>query len=222
MRRPSGGAGFILAALLLPALSNARRKAYQTNCVSNFRQIGLALNMYVSDYNDTLCGSVNGAGEPAGLQEGQLPGYDDSKRNHLAYYLGQYMGRPAPSPTWVTIKPFVCPGLQHYGVIQTEVTNTMVFGLPATGTNSWTDNPLPWRIFGYYNPPEPPHRIPEIIAFKPVTEVWVLGDMDKVSNPTPAWAVNLPDQPVHGKVRNYLYLDGHVTARKVGAPDVKY
>ena len=40
----------ILAALLLPALANAKRKALQAQCTSNQKQIGVALNMYFSDY----------------------------------------------------------------------------------------------------------------------------------------------------------------------------
>ncbi len=39
----------ILAALMLPALSRAKAKAKTTNCVSNLRQIGLAMTMYLSD-----------------------------------------------------------------------------------------------------------------------------------------------------------------------------
>jgi prepilin-type N-terminal cleavage/methylation domain-containing protein len=44
----------ILAGLLLPALIGARRRAQSTACLSNLHQIGIALDLYVRDYNDRL------------------------------------------------------------------------------------------------------------------------------------------------------------------------
>ena len=44
----------ILAALLLPALSKVKKKSLQGDCVSNQRQIGVALALYTSDNSDVL------------------------------------------------------------------------------------------------------------------------------------------------------------------------
>lgn len=42
----------ILAALLLPALMNAKDQAKTAACSGNLKQIGLAMTMYVNDFND--------------------------------------------------------------------------------------------------------------------------------------------------------------------------
>lgn len=44
----------IIAALLFPVFSNARESARTTRCLSNLRQIALALQLYLSDYSDTF------------------------------------------------------------------------------------------------------------------------------------------------------------------------
>jgi prepilin-type N-terminal cleavage/methylation domain-containing protein len=42
----------ILAGMLLPALSNARKKAYGVACINNQKQIYLGVTMYAGDYKD--------------------------------------------------------------------------------------------------------------------------------------------------------------------------
>lgn len=44
----------LLAGLLLPSLSGARRRAQSAACVSNLHQLGLALNLYVEDNENHL------------------------------------------------------------------------------------------------------------------------------------------------------------------------
>src|SRR4051812_37313072 len=42
----------ILAAMLLPALSRAKDRALGAGCLSNTKQIGLAMTMYAGDHED--------------------------------------------------------------------------------------------------------------------------------------------------------------------------
>jgi prepilin-type N-terminal cleavage/methylation domain-containing protein len=44
----------ILAALLLPALAQAKSKAQRINCVSNLRQVGFTTSMYTADNKETF------------------------------------------------------------------------------------------------------------------------------------------------------------------------
>ena len=83
----------ILAALLLPALTNAQRKAYQTGCLSNLRQASMALHMWVDDNDGWM---PPGQGSTFGLWSGQQTSYNSSSVSELAYYLAPYLGYHAP------------------------------------------------------------------------------------------------------------------------------
>ena len=51
----------ILASLLLPALAKAKDQARLANCLSNQRQWGLGLQLYLVDNSDSLPRDVMGA-----------------------------------------------------------------------------------------------------------------------------------------------------------------
>jgi prepilin-type N-terminal cleavage/methylation domain-containing protein/prepilin-type processing-associated H-X9-DG protein len=49
----------VLAAIVSPSLAKAREKARQANCLSNLRQMGSAVLMYVQDYDETFPNGIN-------------------------------------------------------------------------------------------------------------------------------------------------------------------
>jgi prepilin-type N-terminal cleavage/methylation domain-containing protein len=54
----------ILAAMLLPALRNAKDTAKQVACLSQLRGIGIGLSMYAGDYNGNLPNAGSGSCQP--------------------------------------------------------------------------------------------------------------------------------------------------------------
>jgi prepilin-type N-terminal cleavage/methylation domain-containing protein/prepilin-type processing-associated H-X9-DG protein len=48
----------ILAALLLPALSAAKKRAQQTYCMNSLKQLGLGMQIYLGDFSDVFPGAA--------------------------------------------------------------------------------------------------------------------------------------------------------------------
>ena len=90
----------ILAALLLPALAQAKQTALKAKCISNLKQVGIAIQMYVNENEDTL---------PGPLWAGQPYEYDDTTTNCLPYYLAEYLSTPPPSAQVSLSEVFLCP-----------------------------------------------------------------------------------------------------------------
>src|SRR5205814_7758658 len=94
----------ILAAVLLPALARAKTRAQTVQCLSNLKQVGVALQLYVDDNQQSLPGPV---------WAGARASYDKSSADELIYYIATYLGSPAPSAQTVIAKAFICPGYEH-------------------------------------------------------------------------------------------------------------
>jgi len=97
----------VLIAMLLPALSRARNAAKTVVCLSNLRQMGLAMNMYVNDWRMYPWIGTNGTYQWAD----QLSKYTRTLGWETDnWYLGhtkQYLWKVSPSLVGATI--FGCP-----------------------------------------------------------------------------------------------------------------
>src|SRR5271170_6825455 len=63
----------ILAAMLLPALSKAKQKAWAVNCMNSTKQLTLAWIMYAGDNNDRTTGVYANGMDPGTYVVGQNP-----------------------------------------------------------------------------------------------------------------------------------------------------
>ena len=89
----------ILAALLLPVLKEAQRRAQSIACLNNEKQLGLALNMYLTDNNDYLPWPNWGNDEPStGCPAGWLYHGDPNTPNNLT------QGAAADTANWPTYR----------------------------------------------------------------------------------------------------------------------
>jgi prepilin-type N-terminal cleavage/methylation domain-containing protein len=101
----------ILAAMLLPALTRAKLKATQASCLSNQKQLGLALTMYCGDNNEKipLCMGADGGGfwdpPPGGWNVGSVAVGLITIQNCLKNVNGNRLYQYAPN-----VGVYHCPG----------------------------------------------------------------------------------------------------------------
>ena len=192
----------ILAGLLLPALAKAKQKAQQAGCLSNMKQIGVAIHMYADDNDDTLPGPVFA---------GARASYDINSSQELIWFIADYLGAPKPSPRTVVADVFVCPGYLR----KAPAIGSMI-GRKCYLLNDDVDPSPLNRVppFGYpIAPLAQPLKLSSFDTYKPPSDVFAIVDVDKGNvNPTVSWWSDLPYEPVHGAVREQLFFDWHVEA----------
>lgn len=223
----------ILAAILLPVLSSAKRRALQIQCAANYHQVGMALHMYLDDHNDRLPPgeSVQNPDSPAQLDLTEMPAYNSGTTNFLPYYLAAYLSLPAPSAVGsgnaILTKFLLCPAYGHtytnYVPTSDNGLHAFCYSLTRLGNPQFAS--LTNYPFGKQSEGQQPMKLAEIAAEASLSDVWAVADLDwaavggDINDPPLGLGDDkyqyTPMDPVHKTVRNFLYFDMHTGTKKV-------
>ena len=219
----------ILAAMLLPALAKAKAKAYQTSCLNNLKQVGLAFQMYADENGDFL---------PGPLERRVYAGYYAGTLNDPADYIYNYLALPAPasfpatSALNNTTPIFTCPAQIQFSVSSSIVLPGKRVTYSVRGAIIPNNNAS--RPFGYpagTTPPlvppltqdQPPLKMTAITQYtNDLSGCYAMRDVDlQIDNdPAVSWQMPAPNQQisslaVHGNnLRNVIFFDWHAQAVK--------
>jgi prepilin-type N-terminal cleavage/methylation domain-containing protein len=206
----------ILAALLLPVLARAKQSGYRVQCVNNFKQLTIAINLYADEHNDYLPGPV---------WQGLYHVYDNQHTFFMPYYLATYLSQPAPAPSPQVLKEAICPasartwGTSPYADPVMTLSQPLSYIVSIEVTNLSDD--LVTRPFGYPYGSIPGSSSADDEATKRLKDIrnpsasWAIVDADQLNAvPLASYYPYLPPAPIHGDVRNTLFFDSHIEAVK--------
>lgn len=222
----------ILAAMLLPALARAKRRAQAVQCMNNTKQITMGWLMYNGDNNGTFV--VNHAGTSStDTTLSWVTGWEDyngsAADTNLDYLvssqysiLGPYLKNPAV---------YKCPTDNSLSYGQTGMPRVRTYsmngavGQDGTGQADPRNKPNSWLPYPMYK-----NFIKESdLVTMGATELWILLDEDVDSINDGSFAVQMPasaastqwiDLPskAHGSSCGFSFADGHSEIHKWFAP----
>ena len=179
----------ILAAMLLPALSQARDKARQTSCVNNLKQIGLAYFMYATDNDDYIL---------------QCEPYADLHWRFWFNVLNNMGYLDLGEQDWLYQKTntvICCPSYGMNDFWYGSDGYRATYGTNLTWANSLLSDPKWYRFAKVVHP----------------TQCCLMTEMNANSGAAWSWDISVPKLLVnrHGDGINVLYMDGHVEWTKL-------
>ena len=97
----------ILCSILFPVFAQAKRSAKQTVCIVHMREIGMAMMMYKSDYDDNWPVACNDVPEPGFAPQQFWIGYDDNNGPLVDGYYGNVNQPAVNRPRTGMIDPYI-------------------------------------------------------------------------------------------------------------------
>jgi len=199
----------ILAAMLLPALSQARERARQATCISNLKQISVVFFMYIQDEKELFPGACN---TPQPAWQGR----------RFAAILSDYLEPSRPGAGDRTLaKVWNCPTI--YKKVPYYTNNAPYY------RRIWdiTESSYGWNFSmansaGYpawYGPFKYRGKALDKVILLTETCWWANSGYDVSSGGSFDAYWGIPSK-AHGEFLNCLFLDGHVASHR--ARDLKY
>lgn len=193
----------VLAALVFGAGQKAQNTGLRADALAKMRQVGMAIQMFANDHDNTL---------PGPLWGGQSPWYKADDTRTLGYQLWSYLDAPEPNY-----------GSQEVAALAPKA---YVKARPNKDAMSFLINSeklindqSPW---GYQAASEPvPSALPmkiSLLTSVGLAKTWAMQDVDKTHKsitPSHGWYPKLPSQPIYKPHRLCLYFDWHVAAEPI-------
>lgn len=97
----------ILSAILFPAFAAAKESAKQVVCASNIKQVGVAMQLYMADNDDTWFPAFNLAPEDGFAPVQSWIGYDNNNRGLVGGFYGDVLKKAVNPPRPGIIDPYL-------------------------------------------------------------------------------------------------------------------
>ncbi len=212
----------ILAAMLLPALAKAKARAYSTQCMSNLKQVTLAINMFANDHDERMPfgvdqnGDPNGACAPEAMTCSLVGGV--SVHPQLVYQLDPYLSGKrnlkTPYSGWTVSPVGMCPAFINNPQYIARAPDPVEPDYQRTTyrLRSYVEGKTMWS-----NPGSP-----KLDSVQPPSQNGALADFDRSFPGATSGTITAyndwgqaPDLPVHGGIRVYAFFDAHVSTLKL-------
>ncbi len=199
----------LVSVALVGGVGRWRASQQETSCLTNLRQIGLALNLYSAEHHFRLPGPLWRGQSP--LYQSDATGEFDVESGNLVTLLGPYLDLPRVNPGQSALaKILTCPAWEAHGAAADHPICYYSAGEILVGNEDEQTSIFPFGRAG--GEPLAPMMVTALANPATTPAFWEFDRriaMEGHYQTDP----RVPNDPVHRKVRNVLFFDGHVEPR---------